>query len=171
MINTKVEIAGLEDVLRTFETAPAEMRKVVRKCMTTASSKTAKSIKARTPKRWRKLVGYGVWTSRRNGMSGARMGYYASKSGRGGAKKNEDRAFDWYKAYWINYGTLMNRYPGHTFKRPVKPKHYAAAKRRRDRVGISPRLFFENATNGWESTYVAAFSAAMDKYHDQAFNK
>lgn len=167
MIAAKVEIRGIDDVLRTLEAAPKEMRAVAKKSMTAASRATARVLKQRTPKRWRSLVGYRVAVNRKSGQVGARMGYYNAKQAKGKQPKNQDRAFDWYKAYWQNYGTLANRDPDHYFKKPVKPRHYASSKRRRNRMGIPAKHFFENAISGWESTFLAAFRTAFDANFDK----
>ncbi|NLZ20299.1 MAG: hypothetical protein GXY24_08610 [Bacteroidales bacterium] len=172
MIANRVSITGLDDVLRTFEQAPAGMQKVVKKCMTSAARKTVRVMKSRTPKRWRGLVGYKVWSSRKIRQIGARMGYYASKGSRR-SKNNEpdiNRAFDWYKAYWSNYGTLAGRDPQHKFRKPVKPSHYAASGRRKSQAGIRHKNFFEQAISGWENTYVQEFRSQMEKQQLEAFN-
>lgn len=171
MIATKVEIRGLNDVLRTFDEAPKEMRNVVKKAMRAAARKTSRTLKSRTPKRWRNLVGYAVWQNRKTGAIGARLGYYASKNSRRGQNKNPDvgRLYDWYKAYWLNYGTLSGRDPSHTFRKAVKPGHYAAARRRRNRSGIPHRNFFENAISGWDRVYVDEFKLQMDRTQKEAF--
>jgi hypothetical protein len=50
---------------------------------------------------------------------------------------------DWFKAYWLNYGTLSKRDPEHQFRTPVKHKGSAAAARRKFTEGLEPRKFFE----------------------------
>lgn len=168
MIAARVEIRGLDDVLRTLETAPKETRDVAVKSMKTASRKTANMLKKRTPKRWRNLVGYRVGISRYTGRISARMGYYNSRAARGKRGKDEDRAFDWFKAYWNNYGTLSRRDPRHYFKEPVKPQHYTAAKNRRNRKGIRAQNFFEKAIQGWETIFLAAFRTSFDANFEKA---
>lgn len=170
-MTSKIEITGLNDVLKTLEQAPPEMRKVVKKAMTASARKTSQTLKSRTPKRWQSLVGYAVWQSRKTGAIGARLGYYSSKNSRRGKNKQPDlgRAFDWYKSYWLNYGTLAGRDPSHTFKNGVKPRHYAAARRRTNRSGIPHRNFFEKAINGWDQIYFQEFKRQMDKLQKEAF--
>lgn len=167
----KIEITGLNDVLRTFEQAPPEMRKVVKKAMTASARKTSRTLKSRTPKRWRNLVGYAVWQSKKTGAIGARLGYYSSKNSRRGQNKNPDlgRAYDWYKSYWLNYGTLAGRDPAHAFQRGIKPRHYAASRRRRNRSGIPHKNFFETAVSGWDRIYFEEFKRQMDKLQTEAF--
>ena len=167
MIAARVEIRGLDDVLRTLEAAPKEMRAVAKKSMSAASKATARTLKQRTPKRWRGLVDYQVAVNRKTGQVSARMGYYNAKQAKGKQPKDADRAFDWYKAYWSNYGTLTKRDPNHYFRSPVNPSHYAAAKRRVNRMGIPARHFFENAISGWENTFLAAFQSAFNKNFDK----
>ena len=106
MIAAKVEIKGMDDVLRTLNTGPKEMRAVARKSMTKAAKVTSKEMTHKTPERWRLLAGYRVSIGRRTGRIQARMGYYNSKKAKGKQPKGADHAFDWFKAYWGNYGTL-----------------------------------------------------------------
>ena len=171
MIAAKVEINGLDDVLRTLEAAPKEMRAVARKSFGKASSTTARRMKQKTPTRWRGLVGYRVAIDRRTGGIQARMGYYNAKTAKGKQPKNVDRAFDWYKAYWINYGTLSRRDPRHVFKFPVKPETWAITKRRKTKNGITARHFFEKARQGWEDIFLSAFRAAFDANYEKALGK
>lgn len=171
MIAAKVEITGIDDVLRTLEAAPKEMRAVARKSMGKASSTTARRMKQKTPTRWRGLVGYRVAIDRRTGGIQARMGYYNAKTAKGKQPKNTDRAFDWFKAYWNNYGTLSKRDPRHVFKFPVKPARWAAAQRRRNRTGIPALHFFEKARQGWEDIFLSAFRAAFDANYEKALGK
>ncbi len=171
MIATKVEIRGMDDVLRTLQAAPKEMRAVARKSMTTASRKTATSLKQRTPSRWRGLVGYRVALNRRTGNVGARMGYYNSKTVRGKQPKDADRAFDWFKAYWQNYGTLSHRDPNHKFTRPVRSRFSAVARRRRNNTGVRAQNFFESAIAGWENIFLSAFRTAFDSNFAKSFGK
>ena len=165
MIAAKVEIRGIDDVLRTLEAAPKEMRAVAKKSMTEASRATVRTFKQRTPKRWRHLVGYRVWLSRKTGQVGARMGYYNARTAKGKQPKNVDRAFDWFKAYWINYGTYEGRDPNHKFKYPVR------SNKKRRGYGIPARHFFEVAIQGWETTFVDNFRSAFDKNFDKVLGQ
>ena len=163
MIETRLEIRGLDDVLRTLEAAPKEMRAIAKKSFSTASSKTAKTLKQRTPKRWRNLVGYRVGVNQKTGGVSARMGYYNAKQAKGKQPpKDLARVFDWYKAYWINYGTLSMRDPNHKFKYPIRNR-----KKRRNNVGMPARHFFEAAIKGWDTVFVAAFKKAFDANFDK----
>jgi hypothetical protein len=172
MIAAKVEIKGLDDVLRTLDAAPKEMKAVARKAMTAASKATTKEMNAKTPPRWRQLVGWRVNVNRRTGNINARMGYYNTGKKKGKKAYSKDLAFDWFKAYWANYGTLDYRDPKHVFRYPVKPRHYAAAKRRLKGVrGQHAQHFFENAKNGWENTFLSAFRSAFDANYEKALGK
>jgi len=172
MIAAKVEIKGMDDILRALNAAPKEMKAVAKKAMTTAAKATSKEIHAKTPPRWRELCGWRVNINRRTGRIQARMGYYNTGKKKSKKAYNKDMAFDWFKAYWANYGTLDYRDSKHVFKRPIKPRHYAAASRRLKGVrGQHPQHFFENARNGWESTFLSSFRAAFDANYEKAFQK
>ena len=172
MIAAKVEIKGMDDVLRTLQAAPKEMKAVARKSMSTAAKATTKEMYAKTPPRWRELCGWRVQLNRKNGNIQARMGYYNTGKKKSKKAYNKDLAFDWFKAYWANYGTLNYRDPKHVFKCPIRPSHHAVSKRRLTGVkGQRPQHFFENARNGWENTFLSSFRAAFDANYDKAFGK
>jgi len=172
MIAAKVEIKGMDDVLRTLNAAPKEMKAVARKSMTAAAKATTKEMHAKTPPRWRELCGWRVSLNRRTGRIQARLGYYNTGKKKSKKAYDQDKAFDWFKAYWSNYGTLNHRDPKHVFKRPIKPSHYAAASRRLKWVkGIKPKHFYEHARNGWENTFLSAFRAHFDANYEKAFQK
>ena len=172
MIAAKVEIKGLNDVLRTLETAPKEMKVVARKSMSTAAKATTKEMYAKTKPRWRELCGWRVSINRKTGSIQARMGYYNTGKKKSKKAYNKDLAFDWFKAYWDNYGTLNYRDPKHVFKYPIKPRHYAASKRRLKGVKGQPAThFFEKATNGWENAFLSSFRSAFDANYEKALVK
>lgn len=172
MIAAKVEIKGLDDILRVLNAAPKEMKAVARKSMAAAAKETTKAMHAKTPPRWRELAGWRVGINRRTGRISARMGYYNTGKKKGKKAYNKDMAFDWFKAYWANYGTLAKRDPRHVFKYPVRPSHHMVAQRRLQWVkGITPQHFFENARNGWENTFLTAFRKSFDTNYEKALKK
>ena len=78
---------------------------------------------------------------------------------------------DWFKAYWLNYGTLGNRDPEHHFQTAVKHRKTKAASRRKNAEGIKPRKFFEASIEGWEDTFTEAFSASLKKQEDKLYER
>lgn len=157
-----IQITGLKEAVGSANRAPGEMKRAVRQSMSSAASKTARTIKSRTPSRWRSLVATRVATSRRTGNTWARLGYAAAPGFRS-ASRSSDRRFDWYKSYWNNYGTLARRDQAHRFSERVKPGHWASAKRRRNNAGVFPKHFWEAATLGWEQMFRRTFETSLGK--------
>ena len=116
---TGVRITGVEDCLRMFEKLPANILKIEVAAMRSASKASAKHIRKGIPKRWRRLVKYKVYGAnvRRAGDTYALIGLYNRKEVAGHQPEGKDPTFDWFKAYWANYGgvdvcELIEKYAG-----------------------------------------------------------
>lgn len=155
-----VVIKGLEECLRTIESSPAEMTKIVKTAMRKGSQASRVYIRSKVPDRYKKLIRYKVANNRRTGAIGAQIGFYSRKEIAGHqptGKSERDKVYDWFKAYWSNYGTLSKRDQTHSFDRKRK------ARSREWRGGIRPRRFFEGAYQGHEARFLEAFEKSMDK--------
>lgn len=133
-------VEGLSDCLKRLDKMPQEIAKDVESAGRKAGSAVAKEIRAVTPARWRKLVRSKVARNLR-GETFITSGLFNK-----GEKKdagNPKEAFDWFKAYWANYGTLTKRDPNHQFTAPIKGG--TAAAKRRNNVGQAHQNWFENA--------------------------
>ncbi|MBQ2371557.1 MAG: hypothetical protein II289_00110 [Bacteroidales bacterium] len=162
-----VHIEGVEDCLKMFDNAPANAVKICTKAMRAGARASANHIRKATPKRWRKLV-----KSRggklADGSPWARAGLYNNKQATGRqSTKGKDPAFDWFKAYWANYGTLSRRDPTHQFQYKIKPK----SKERRQSVGQPAQNFFEKAIVGWEEKFVDAFYTEVERNKDDMYQR
>lgn len=151
-------IEGLDKCLRDLDKAPAEVVEATKKSLQSASRATVRVMRTRVPSRWAALLKYKV-SKLQDGSLNACYGLFNNHQATG---SNPD-AWDWFKAYWNNYGTLEGRDPSHRFERPVKPAKQAAARNRRNRKGIHHQNFFEDAARGSEQTFMTAFEAALDK--------
>ena len=148
-------IEGLSEYLRTIEQAPDVLVKCVKKSMRKAGNELARDIKSGTPTGFRPLVKCKVVKARISRNLSSAVGLYKSAS-------KKDDGFDWFKAYWKNYGTLARRDPSHRFDTAIKPDGTQAAMNRRNRLGQFPERFFEAALPaGWESRYVSTFVREM----------
>lgn len=143
-----------------FDNASGNALKVCRKAMRTASKDVAKQIRGSIPKRWRKLVKYKVGKLP-GGMLYARAGLYNTKA------TTDGKTWDWFKAYWANYGTMSRRDPSHTFQFKVKPK----SKHRRQSVGQPAQRFFEESTAGWEDVFVTSFENEVKKNEKELYDR
>lgn len=157
-----ITISGLDDCLKCFENAPENVVKVTRKALRDASKASSRTLRGRLPKRWRALVKYKVVRTMKGNLN-AVFGLFNGKQTQGHQNPSGAPIADWFKAYWINYGTLDNRDPNHQFQRPVKHRETAAAKRRRNTEGIRPRNFFEAGLSGWEASFVEEFQKSMKR--------
>lgn len=165
---TGVRITGVEDCLRMFEKLPANILKIEVAAMRSASKASAKHIRKGIPKRWRRLVKYKIYGAnvRRDGDTYALIGLYNRKEVAGHQPEGKDPTFDWFKAYWANYGTLTKRDRSHKFKYPIK-KNVS----RRNNKGQPPQNFFETAINGWEDIYIREFENSLKKQEDKLYDR
>lgn len=158
-----VHIEGVEECLKMFENAPENVIKICRKAMKAGSSAVARQIRKATPKRWKRLVKSRVGRLP-DGTLYARAGLYNGKQVGGNQPKN-GQTWDWFKAYWANYGTLSRRDPSHQFRYKVKPR----SKYRRQDVGQPAQNFFEQASNGWQETFVHSFENEIERNKEEIY--
>lgn len=151
-------IEGLDKCLRDLDKAPEEVVKATQKAMRSAARVTVKDMRGKVPPRWAALLKYKV-SRLSSGNLNACYGMFNTHQATG---QNPD-TWDWFKAYWNNYGTLEGRDPSHRFERPVKPSKTAAARNRRNRKGIVHENFFEVAASGSEVVFLRQFKKSLDK--------
>ncbi len=168
MSNIKIDIKGVEGVMKTFDMLPDNILKMEKESLKVAARETAKHIRKGIPKRFKKLVKFKVYDRGPKGTY-ALMGLYNRHERQGEQSNGGDPVFDWFKAYWANYGTLKRRDPNHKFKYKVKPKK--EGDRRRQSVGQPAQKFFENALNGWQEICMEKFETAFKQREDQLYNK
>ena len=152
----KLKVEGLDECLRMFDadrilkTEKASMRK--------AAAAVSKSMRKGLPKRFKRLVKYKLHEDRA-GNSYVLIGMYNRKEVSGNQPDNGDPVFDWFKAYWANYGTLKRRDPNHQFKYKIKAK--TEGNPRRQSVGQPAQNFFERALAGWQDVYLKTLDQEM----------
>lgn len=157
MAHTKITIQGLDDAMRWAERAPANCIKATRVALREASRSEARVIRQRTPKRWRRLVKYTV-TKTPDGKLRAYVGMFNGHQAQGHQNANGTPAFDWFKAYWSNYGTLTYRDPNHDFKSAIRNN-----KRRRNNLGQPRQNFYEAAILPFAEEFGQEFGQAFAK--------
>lgn len=165
-----ITISGLDDCLKLFDQAPANLAKVSRTALKDASKVTTRQIRGRLPKRWRGLVRYKVMKTYQKGDLHALLGLFNGHQ-RQGHQNKAGNVDDWFKAYWLNYGTLSKRDPEHHFDQPVKLPETWSAGRRKNTRGIKPRKFFEEAIAGWQGTFVEAFGKSIKNQEDKLYER
>lgn len=163
-----ITVTGLDDCLKFFDNLPKNMVKVTRKALREGGNAVARQIRRRVPKRWSRLVRAKV-TSR--GRLYATVGMFNGHQAQGNQPKGDAKVDDWFKMYWLNYGTLEGRDPTHQFDNPIKPSWYAAAKRRRGQSGVRHRNFFEESIKGWRETFIAKFNESLARQERELYNR
>lgn len=164
----RVKIEGIDDCMRLFDKLPDNVIKMEKVAMREASKAVSRHIRSKTPKRFRRLIKYKMHEDRyRNNY--ALIGFYNRKEVAGHQPEEGDPVFDWFKAYWANYGTLKRRDPNHNFKYPIKAK--TKANNRRQSIGQPARNFFAKAIEGWQDVYMTAFEESVKNNEDMLYNR
>lgn len=160
-----IRIEGVDDCLKMFDNAPENSLKICRKAFKSASRATAKHISKGIPKRFRKLVRPKVGKTA-TGNIYARIGLYNGKQASGKQPK-DGKTFDWFKAYWANYGTLSRRDPSHHFEYKIKPK----SRYRRQSVGQPALNFYDRSIVGWEDVFTSEFEKTFNSSSEELYNR
>ena len=169
-MSTAVKIEGMSDCLNWCDKAPEDMIKLAKKAMYAACGSLAKGVKTKIDPRWRGLVRYKVSGGRNDKDLEAWIGLFNGHQ-QNGKQPAEGATFDWFKAYWKNYGTLTHRDPSHEFSRKIKPSTYSAAKRRRNNVGQPHENFFEAAMQGFEDLVFRKYSETIAKNIEDCYDR
>lgn len=164
----RLSIDGLDDCMRMFDRLPDNMLKMEKVAMRKASQAVSKSMKKSIPKRFRRLVKYKMHEDRSRNTY-VLIGLYNRKELSGHQPAGGDPVFDWFKAYWANYGTLKRRDPNHEFKTKTKAK--SAGNKRRQSVGQPAQNFFEKAVAGWQDVYLETFEKEMKKEENTLYDR
>ena len=146
-----IRIEGLDDCLRCLDKAPENVVKMVNTALRTASRKTAKGIRAKMPFTFGRLVRYKVFKGQITGDTNALVGLFNK-----GKRNVDDSSYipDWFKAYWMNYGTLKHR-----------------DQKRRNNEGQLPQKFFEAAVAGWEGPFFENFAQSMKEQENKLYDR
>ena len=164
----KLTVDGLDDCLALFDNLPENALKAEKAAMRKASAAVSKNMKKFIPKRFRKLVKYKMYEDK-EGNTYVLIGLHNRKELAGHQPESGDPVFDWFKAYWANYGTLSRRDKNHTFQYPIKPK--TAGNPRRQSVGQPAQNFFAKASSGWEGVYTETLDKEFKKNQDKLYGK
>ena len=169
MDGIKLSVDGFDECAKMFDALPENILKMEKASMRKASAAVSKNIRKGIPKRFRKLVKYKMYEDR-NKNTYVLIGLYNRKEIAGHQPEGGgDPVFDWFKAYWANYGTLSRRDKNHRFKFAIKPK--TAGNPRRQSVGQPSQNFFAKAISGWENIYVDTLEKEMKKNEDKLYGR
>lgn len=168
MDGVKLSVEGLDECLRMFDNLPENILKMEKASMRKASAAVSKNMRKAIPKRFRKLVKYRMYEDR-NRNTYVLIGLYNRKEVAGHQPESGDPVFDWFKAYWANYGTLARRDRNHKFKYGIKPK--TAGNPRRQSVGQKAQNFFAGAIAGWQNVYIETFEKEFKANEDKLYGR
>ena len=169
MDGIKLSVDGFDECAKMFDALPENILKMEKASMRKASAAVSKNIRKGIPKRFRKLVKYKMYEDRDKNTY-VLIGLYNRKEIAGHQPEGGgDPVFDWFKAYWANYGTLSRRDKNHRFKFAIKPK--TAGNPRRQSVGQPSQNFFAKAISGWENIYVDTMEKEMKKNEDMLYGR
>ena len=154
-------ITGLDDCLKCFDKAPSNLLKVVKQALRDGGKQAAKEIRKAMPRRFKRLVSCKVVKGSVSGDWSALVGAFNK------IQSGTDEPSDWFKAYWKNYGTLTHRDKSHKFDYPIKPDHWAAAKRRRNNVGQPHENFYDGAIGPAQDAFLRAFQDSVKAQEDK----
>lgn len=138
-----VRIEGLDDVMRMYDEAPAQMLKDVKTASRKAAKDVVRELKPQMPAEFRNLVGSSV-RSLTDGTVSTMIGLFNRKKG--------DGDMEWFHAYWRNYGTLKHRDPSHTFMYGIK-KHA----KRRNNEGQPHENFYDGPASTNSERFLESF--------------
>ena len=153
------KLLGVNECLRSMDALPERMQKLVQKGCVSAERKCVSKLKATINPRWRRLC-RGSVKKYKSGMIVSTFGLIDKKDISGHQPKvGGDPVFDWYKAYWNNYGTLKGRDPSHEFRYPIKKKNSGN--------GVRYSHFFEAASSGLMKVFEEEFTKYMERNTDK----
>lgn len=152
-------IEGLDDCLKCLDTAPENVVKMTKNAMREGGKAASRVIRAKTPARWRRLVGYKVSKGQLSGNTYALVGYF----NKGKSKGTAGAIDDWFKAYWKNYGTLTHRDKSHKFDYPIKHLN----RKRRNEVGQPHENFYDGAIGPAQDAFIRAFQDSVKRQEDK----
>lgn len=163
-----ITIEGFEDCIDCIDKSPENLTKMTKVAMKKASSVVVKHIKGGFPSEWKHLVKSKIVTTTSGDITALVGAFNTQKS----ISLGNRHSWDWFKAYWKNYGTLQGRDPNHRFDFPIKRKMKSGnTKRRTSEKGIRYQNFFENATEGTESLFLDAFQKSLEDQKDKIYDR
>lgn len=145
-----IKIEGYEGAMEILNRYPDNSIKAVKAAMRNAVKPILSNIKSQAPSAGTRKIVKAKFV--RSDNLSLLFGFYGNKRGNKGSREVPD----WFKAYWINYGTLKMRYAGHKFQFPVKRNTFKRS------AGIKPRLYFEAATEGKEGIILQNFNKELE---------
>lgn len=149
----RAELEGADQVQRAFDMFPDQMIKELRRSITRHLRALTSRIKSQAPKpEWASFVTQKV--SNKSGRVSGVVGYFGDRA----------QGWEWYKAYWLNYGTLAGRDPAHEFKRPRRNRQT------KQKNGIPYQHFFEKSIDGQDGIVMSQVEKDLENFVNKMNN-
>lgn len=153
-------VKGADALLKKLDAMPREAEKIALRAMREAGKEAARVQKQVTANYWPGLVKSSAHKDA-FGKPYVSVGYQSrTKKGARGADIP-----DWFKAYWMNYGTLKHRREDiHKFQRKIRNV------KRRNNEGQPAKLFFQEGhpmvRRAFDSALKKKFEELIEKYYN-----
>lgn len=155
-----MKIEGTKEACDFLARYPDECKKIILRALRDAVKPITKKVRSAVPvARWKKLVRVKAKESRKSG----RLYAVAGMLDNGQVEKGNIR--EWTKAYFLNYGTLQRRDRSHEFDYAPRGKNS------RNKMGITPRNFYDKAVTGLDGDVTDLFLKSVEKQHERLLNK
>lgn len=156
-----MKIEGTKEACDFLAHYPKDCKKIILKALREATKPVTRKVRSAVPvARWRKLVKTKAKESKQSGRVYAVAGMLDN-----GKVEQGKRIRDWTEAYFVNYGTLRRRDPSHKFDYAPRGKNS------RNKMGISPRNFYDRAVDGLETNVTDIFLASIERQHEELLRK
>ena len=155
-----MKIEGTAEACRFLDAYPKECKKIILKALRDSVRPVTKSVRGAVPvARWRKLVRVKAKESRKSGRLYAVAGILDNM------KVEKGTIRDWTKAYFMNYGTLRRRDPGHQFDSAPR------GSKSRNKMGQPHLNFYDKAVTGLDNDVTDRFLKSVEKQHERLLGK
>ena len=164
-----MKIVGTKEACDFLARYPMEANKIIQKALRYAVSPVAKKVKSAVPyPKWRTLVKVKAKQSRTSGRVYAVAGMLDN-----GQATEKGGITDWYKAYWLNYGTLARRDPAHKFERGPRGRDSRNKQGQPKPNGKAQQHyhFYDKAVEGMETDMTNRFLKSIEQQHEKLLSK
>jgi len=163
-----MRIEGTKEACAFLEAYPTECKKIILKALRESVKPISKRVRSAVPvDRWKKLVRVKAKESRLTGR------LYAVAGMLDNMQLEQGKVREWTKAYWMNYGTLKRRDPGHKFDSAPRGKksRNKEGQPSPDGKAVQHRNFYDKAVDGLDTDITNRFLKSIEKQHEHLLNK
>ncbi|MBR5979434.1 MAG: hypothetical protein IK029_01430 [Oscillospiraceae bacterium] len=164
-----MKIEGTKEACAFLEAYPKETKKIISKALRYAVNPVAKKVKSAVPyPKWQTLVRVKANESKVTGRLYAVAGMLDN-----GQSSVKGGITDWFKAYWMNYGTLQRRDHAHKFVRGPRGKNSRNKMGQPNPKGKAQQYyhFYDKAVDGMDVDLTNRFLKSIERQHEQLLNK